>query len=96
LRGQLLRYPDLPRTIKELSEYCFPRRPGAIDRKGMLVWHNDEPCIAFGKYAKQGPVPLRGVDPKYLHWICENNFPLDVKEILRAALQGIYPMKPAG
>ena len=38
LCGQLQRWPDLPRTVKELSDFCFPRRKDAIDKDGKFVW----------------------------------------------------------
>lgn len=95
LRGQLLRFPDLPRTVKDLSEYCFPKRPGAIDRKGMIIWHEGEACVTFGKYGRNSPYPLKKIERSYLQWCAGegSNLPADVKEILKGAAIGVYPVK---
>jgi DNA polymerase-3 subunit epsilon len=91
LRGQLLRYPDLPRTVEALSAYCFPQKANSIDKSGKLVWHNGVACIAFGKHARNGPSPLKDLDPNYISWILANDFPEDVKGILQGVLMGVYP-----
>lgn len=90
LAGQLNQHKDLPRDVKALSEYCFPPKPNAIDTEGKIIWHNEEACIAFGKHAKK---PLRLLERGYMQWILDNDFPQDVKEIIRSALMGVFPTK---
>jgi len=96
LRGQLLRWKDLPRTVPELAAYCFPRKANALDKKGTIIWHENKVCIAFGKHGKNGPKPLEDVvrmDRRYLEWVLSDNFPPDTKEIIAAALMGQYPTR---
>jgi len=93
--GQLRRWPDMPRSVAELSALCFPKNPNAIDADGKLVWNdNGEACIAFGKWAKNGPVSLKTLDRGYMRWVIGAEFPKEVKDILQAALMGVYPVKP--
>lgn len=93
LRGQLLRWPNIPRTVRELAEFCFPPVKDAIDKAGKFVWKGDEPCINFGKYAKNGPCPMKQVGRDYWKFICDNDFPPDVKELAAAAMSGVYPQR---
>lgn len=102
LRGQLLRYHDkLPRTVKELSQYCFPPPKDAIDKndesipnwKPKFIWKGDVPCINFGKYAKNGPCPMNRVPKDYYQFMLDKNFTPSSKELARNALRGIYPKK---
>lgn len=96
LRGQLLRWPNLPRTVEALSEFCFPHRKDAIDSIGKFVWVENEPCITFGKYTRASggkPFPMRQIDRNYWRFITDNDFPEDCKAIAQAAMMGIYPTK---
>lgn len=96
MRGQILRHSDLPKTIPELSAWCFPQKsnPNRIDENAKFVWNEQgEPCIAFGKYARNGPCPMRQVGRDYWKFIADNDFPADVKQIAALALTGVYPVK---
>jgi len=98
LRGQLLRYPDLPRTVKELEMFCFPNKANAIIPSGQFVWVDGVACITFGKYVKQNggkPFPMNKVERNYWKFILDNDFAPDVKEIAASAMIGVYPSKPA-
>jgi len=95
LEAQLQRYPDLPRDLTKLDEYCNPRDPSWVDRAGRLKWVNGQVTINFGK--KRG-TPLAEVlenDPGFVKWILKGDFPRDVKEIIRAALEGRWPTPPS-
>jgi len=91
LIAQLNLYPDLPRTIKELAEFCSSRNPNFIDKSGKFIWMNDEACINFGKWRG---TPLKKLDKNYLIWMINtSNFPDDAIVIAGEALKGIYPIK---
>lgn len=95
LEGQFARYPDLPKSVPELSDYCNPKRSDWADSSGKLKWVNGEIVLNFGN--KQG-LKLRDLvrtDPSYLRWIMESNFPRDTVQIIANALKGIYPEPPA-
>jgi DNA polymerase-3 subunit epsilon len=94
LEGQFARYPDLPRDVDQLSEFCDQRDPSWVDRKGRFKWVNSEIVINFGK--KQGKL-LRDIarfEPSFLRWMVNGNFPPDATAIARNALEGKYPDPP--
>jgi DNA polymerase-3 subunit epsilon len=88
LAAQLVRYPDLPRTVDALSAFCERRDPAWVDREGKIIWRNGQACLNVG--AQQG-TPLRGCDPGFLRWMLNKDFPDDTKAIVRDALRGTFP-----
>lgn len=96
LRGQLLRWPMLPRTVEGLEKEFLPDRANAIDLIGKFVWVEDEPCIAFGKHADKGPFPMRKVPPDYWGWMVNQDFSADCKALARDAKRGIFPKRQHG
>jgi DNA polymerase-3 subunit epsilon len=94
LEGQFEKYPDLPRDLSQLDEYCSPRDPDWVDRAGRLKWSNGEVVINFGKKAGQPLRLLVESDRSFLKWILKAEFPADTQEIIRNAMQGKYPEPP--
>jgi DNA polymerase-3 subunit epsilon len=94
LEGQFQRYADLPKSIDELSEYCNPKKPGWADSTGKLKWVGGELIINFG--SKQGAKlrDLARMEPGYLRWMMEKNFPRDTTELVANALKGKFPDPP--
>lgn len=95
LEGQYERYADLPKSIDELNEYCNPKKPGWADSTGKLKWVDGELTINFG--SKQGAKvrDLARMEPGYLRWMMEKNFPRDTTELIANALKGKFPDPPA-
>lgn len=91
LEGLLNCYQDLPRTVKELSEFCYPQASGGVDRAGRIVWQGNEAALNFGK--NKGML-LRNAPSAYLTWMMSGDFSQDVKLIVQAALEGEFPTKP--
>jgi DNA polymerase III subunit epsilon len=92
LDGQLRMYPnDIPRDVKRLAEYCWPKDPNTVDASGKFAWKNGEAIVAFGK--KFYGTPLRQVDKGFLQWMIDNDFPADAKFVAAEALEGRYPTK---
>jgi DNA polymerase-3 subunit epsilon len=92
LRGQLLRHSNLPRTVGELSNFCFPRNANAIDQTGKFVWLGEDAAFNFGKW--RGKLLKDRAVRGYLHWIANvGEFTPEVKEIAQDALDGIFPVK---
>lgn len=93
LRGQLLRYPTLPRTVDKLSEVCFPKNENAIDPDGKFVWAGNDPVFNFGKW--RGKSLKDPSTRSYLRWVADKGeFSSEVKTIASNALSNIYPEKP--
>ncbi|MGD9874844.1 MAG: exonuclease domain-containing protein [Kiritimatiellia bacterium] len=94
VEGQLDRYDDLPGSIEELSAFCNPRNPNAIDAQGKIVWNDDnEAAINFGKNQGQTLRALVRNDAGFLQWILKKDFAEDTKTIVRAALAGNFPVR---
>lgn len=88
--GQLKVYKDLPKTIPELADVCFPKVYNSVDKTGKFVWKDGKCCINFGKFKD---TPLDQLNSGYMKWVLSNDFPADVKEIMEKALIGQFPVK---
>lgn len=93
LRGQLLRHDNLPRTVKELSAFCFPKAENAVDSTGKFIWVNDKICVSFGKYKGKTLEEAVTSNRGYFKWFVGADFPEDAKIIVNGALDGIFPTK---
>jgi DNA polymerase III subunit epsilon len=92
LIGQLTRYTDLPRTVKELSSFCFPVPENALDKTGKIIWVGNEAALNFGKW--RGRLLKDPEIRSYLYWIAQKgDFSEEVKEIASEALEGRFPTK---
>ncbi len=92
LIGQLQEYTDLPRTVKDLSNFCFPHPENAVDKTGKFVWIENDAAFNFGKWRgrKLNDPEVRG----YLSWMANRgDFSDEVKEIASNALSGKFPIK---
>lgn len=93
LRGLYALYPNLPRTPKELHYFVFGD-PANVLADGKFAFNDRGDCvIKFGKHSNS---PLSKVPRSYLGWVLQADFPEDVKLIVRDALSGKFPTKPAG
>lgn len=90
LIGQLNRYQDLPRTVKDLSEFCFPPVAGALDREGKFIRVNGEVVCNFGGAKGHRGKRLKDVPRSYLEWMLSATFQDDTKKIVEDALNGVY------
>ncbi len=80
--GQLQAYTDLPHTVDELHEYCFPPDPDAFDAEGKLRYVQGELTINFGKNKGKTLTYLAVNDPSYLSWILNSQFSSKVKNVI--------------
>lgn len=88
LEAQLLRYPDLPRTIEALDAYCYPVPAGAVDRGGKFVLRDGEIVFAFGRQKGRALREVAAVQRDYLEWILKQDFPEDARALVEEALGG--------
>ena len=91
LEGQISMYEDLPADFESLAEFCKDER--WADKTGRLHWVDGEVAVAFGKKAGTTLRELVKTDRGFLDWICKNDFPQDVKEIIKDALVGKFLTK---
>ncbi len=78
MEGQLKFYNDLPKTVKELHEFCWPYDPDAYDAEGKLRYKNGEIAINFGKNKGRTLKELALDDEGYLRWILNGSFSEEV------------------
>jgi DNA polymerase-3 subunit epsilon len=81
---------EVPHTMRGLHDYCFPRDNNWIDAAGRIMWVGNSPVLSFGKHRDK---PLDKVPKDYLEWILVSSFPSDVKQIIKDALDGTYPVR---
>jgi DNA polymerase-3 subunit epsilon len=96
LEAQLIKYPNLPRTVEGLDAFsAIVRDPAWVDKTGRLKWVNDEIVINFGaQYIGQKLRELARNNAKFLKWILKSDFPGDTKKIVADALEGKFPDRP--
>lgn len=96
LIGQFARYPDLPRDIDKLNDYCSTRNPRAVDSTGKLIWVGNDVVINFGRRKGQALRVIVQNEKSFVRWLLNADFPPDVKDIVEKASRGVYPPPPAG
>lgn len=98
LDAQVARYPDLPAEMDALHALCNPDEGRFVDRTRKFVWNAaGEATFNIGKVKGR---TLREVasDPAhggYLEWMLKSDFSEQVKGIVRGALAGVFPRRPA-
>lgn len=94
LAAQLERYPDLPREMTELHEYCNVANPRFVDSTGRFAWRYNQAYFNFGKHRGKSLAQVAGEDRDYMVWLIEQgNLPDDAWAICRASLEGEFPQK---
>lgn len=93
LLAQIRRYDDVPTTVAALHDFCRPA--DWIDAQGKLVWRDGEACLGFGKHANKPLRVMAKEQPDYLRWIAGAQFSRDVVDIVKGALNGVFPTPPA-
>lgn len=94
--AQLQRYEDLPGDVAALSHIGAPQAdPDAIDGEGKFKWIAGEACLNFGKNRGRTLRELSSNEDGrgMLGWILRADFSQEVKGIVRAALDGRYPVR---
>ena len=94
--GQLDRYDDLPGDVASLAKVGAPEAdPDAVDSEGKLKWIDGEACLNFGKGRGKSLRELASTEDGrgLLRWIVGKDFSAEVKSIVRAALDGRFPVR---
>lgn len=81
IRAQLAKHDELPRTMDGLDAFC---RGGSVDLAGRFV-RDEHGRTVFG-FGKHKGLPVTDVDPGYLRWMLEGNFPPSSKRVVKQAL----------
>ncbi|MDM7916501.1 MAG: 3'-5' exonuclease [Candidatus Eisenbacteria bacterium] len=89
LCAQIERYGDLDPTAPGLALFSKRSSDRHVDPDRKLEWRDGEACFCFGKYAGRRLREVMEVDPEYITWILERDFPLALKTIIREAQEGL-------
>ena len=82
IRAQLAKHAELPRTMDGLDAFC---RGGSVDLAGRFVRdEHGRTVFAFGKHKG---LPVTDVDPGYLRWMLDGDFPPSSKRVVKEALE---------
>jgi DNA polymerase-3 subunit epsilon len=92
LLAQLARYDDLEPNVASLATYSRRRDDRYADPDRKLEWRDGEACFTFGKHAGRTLRDVVGSDPEYIDWVLTKDFPEPLREILRNALDGRFPV----
>jgi DNA polymerase-3 subunit epsilon len=97
LWAQLERYPELPKDMAGLADFCQERGKSGVDSQGKLVWRNGKAAFNFGKHRTLTLEEVARKEPSYLEWLmgADKTTP-ELARICRDALMGKFPAKPAG
>ncbi len=93
LMGQLERYPDLPKDLEGLNNFCDRSDPSWIDSTGKFKWREDEAVVGFGRNAGTPLKDIAADNPGFLRWMINADFADDAKEVASEALKGYFPEK---
>ncbi len=88
--GAFATWPELPRTVDELSDLCWQPNPLNIHPDGKVQWRGDVPTVCFGKYDGWD---MRKVPGDYWDYIVRENFDPQMKKLAREAGRGVYPAR---
>ncbi len=92
-QAQMKRYPDLPNNVAALHQICNQRDERYVDSDKKFIWQNEEACFTFGKYKGFTLKKVAENDTEYLTWMLGSDFSPEVLRIIRAALNGQFPLK---
>jgi DNA polymerase-3 subunit epsilon len=95
LDAQIGRYEDLPDDMEALHKLCNPDEGRFVERTRKFAWTPDgEAAFTFGKLKGQTlQQAVQGDGRGYMEWMLGKDFSEEVKDILRNALQGVFPRK---
>ncbi|HZN55520.1 MAG TPA: 3'-5' exonuclease [Candidatus Polarisedimenticolaceae bacterium] len=88
LDAELARYPDLPRTVAALEDWCHPVPDGAVDRGGKFVLREGVVVFGFGRQRGRPLSEVARLQRDYLEWILKQDFPDDARALVERALRG--------
>jgi len=94
-RAQMKRYPDLPQSVEKLHKFCNQHDERFVDIDKKFIWNNGEACFTFGKYKGFSLKKIAENDSEYLTWMLQQDFSLEVQQIIHSALNGKFPVQQA-
>ncbi len=95
LDAQVGHYDDLPDDVETLHKFCNPDEGRFVDRTRKFIWTQEgEAVFTFGKLKGQSlQQAVQGDGRGYMEWMLGKDFSEEVKDILRNALSGVFPIR---
>ncbi|NQT25502.1 3'-5' exonuclease [candidate division KSB1 bacterium] len=93
-KAQISHYDDLPNSVDQLHAFCNEKSDRFVTSDRRFYWRSGEAVLAFGKHKSKSLKWLREKDPNYLFWIMNGEFSEETKEVVRKAINGVFPEKP--
>jgi DNA polymerase III subunit epsilon len=82
-------------TLSSLDKFEYRVQSEFFDSERKIRWWNGKLYMMFGKYARRYSLQeVLQKDRKYLEWVLSADFSEDVKELVRNALVGKFPVPP--
>jgi len=91
LDAQVGHYEQVPAEVEALHSFCNPDEGKWVDRSRKFAF--DDQGEAVFNFGKLRGTRLRDADRGYLEWMQGKDFSPEIKEILRAALEGVFPQR---
>lgn len=96
LDAMVARYDELTGEVDALHRLSNPNEGRYVDRTRKFEWDDSGRAVfAFGKHAGRALEDVARQTPDYLSWMLGKDFGPEVDKILREALAGRFPEKPA-
>lgn len=93
LKAQVVKYGEGDDSLDSLQRFDYTNQPDFYDDDRKFRWWNGRLYMMFGKYARKYSLQeMVKKDPAYLEWVLSANFGESVKNLIRNALNGIYPI----
>jgi DNA polymerase-3 subunit epsilon len=92
VEAQLDRYGQIPRDVPGLADLCYGHR---VTADGRIVWRDGVACLGFGAHSGVPLATLARKNRGYLEWMLGRDFADDVKDVVRDALAGRFPVRSA-
>ncbi len=96
LDAQIAHYDEVPADTEALHRFCNPDANKYVDRTRKFVWNDaGEAVFTFGKLRDRTlrDVVTEASGRSYLEWMIGKDFSDEVKDILRGALNGVFPRR---
>lgn len=94
LSSQIAKYGEGQEDISCLEKFEYTAHGDFYDQEKKFCWWNGRLYLTFGKYAKKMPLEdLIKHDYNYLAWVLKSDFSDSVKSIIKAAMNGEFPVK---
>lgn len=94
-RAQLIRHPDIPRSVQDIHDSFFAKDKNFLDPEGKIIWNETGDAVMNFSTQHKGKL-LKLVPRGFLQWVVKDaGFSDEIKFIVNEALQGRYPVKGA-